>query len=295
MKRLLTALPFLLLLVTSCQKEISFDSPADPNGGSGGGTSGDLLVKVVAVTGSETLTTLYTYDSQKRLETETMDGSTGGLTMHNYRKFIRDASGRVSRILQKLDQNGIASDTSVNNIHYPNATTMEYDYSLTTISLGGFSAIDSSVYSFSGGKLLNTVSYLSTPLLGLPPIVSTKYEFTYDASGRVSILKIYATLSPTGIGSLTPIVNETFTYGSSVNYLWSTNNGAQNYWLTGMPNAVNNAVTKLQIDDLTDPSNSTTINSTYVLGAGGKPTSAKVTVTNASGPGQVTNYTFFYQ
>lgn len=296
MKKLLTVLPALVVLLFSCQKELSFDTPTDTGtGGAGTGTTGELLVKVVAVTGTETMTTLYTYDSQKRLETTTMDGTSAGMTIHDYTKLERDAAGRISRILQKTDQNGFSSDTAVNRIHYPNTTALEYDYSVNTIGAAGFSTLDSAVYTYAGGKVISALHYLSTPLLGTTPVQSSKYEFSYDGSGRVSVLKISATLSPTGGGSLTPIANETFTYGTSANYLWATNNSAQNLLITGFPNTVNSLVNKIQVDDLTDPSHSFTITSSYVMGADGKPTKATMTTTGGAQANQVTNYTFYYQ
>ena len=289
MKRLLTALPVLLLLVTSCQKEISFDSPANPNGGGGGGTTGDLLVKVVAVTGNETLTTLYTYNGQKRLETTTMDGSSAGFKMHIYTKLLYDAAGRVYRVLQYAVQDGIPSDTAVNNIHYPNATTIEYDYSVNNISMFGFSAIDSSVYQFTSGKLMNITSYLSSPLIGVDPVVSSKYEFTYDGSGRVSLLKMYTMAIPGA--PLSNIANQSYTYNTTVNTTWPATSSAQAYLIHGMPNTKNDAVATLKFDSMTAGVPSFSATTTYVLGVDKKPTAATYTSTD----GQVTKYSFFYQ
>lgn len=288
MKILLTAL-LTILLLSSCQKEVSFNLPP-----SGGGTSGELLVKIVAVTGSESITTVFTYDNQKRLETTTIDGTSGGITLHNYTKLERDGAGRISRILQKADQSGISSDTAFNLIHYPNATTLEYDYSLNSISLMGLSVIDSAVYAYTTGKMTSVFRYLSSPLLGSVPIPSSKYDFTYDGSAKVSNLSIFASLSPTG-GTLTPLATEIFTYGKSSNYLWATTNAAQNFLIIGLPNAVNSLVDKLQINDLTTPSNSTTVISTYVFDGSGKPTTATLTTTSTGQAEKITKYTFYYQ
>lgn len=295
MNQLLTALPLLAVLLFSCQKEISFDAPGPGTNNPDPGTAtGDLLVKTVAVTGSETMTTLYTYDSQQRLETTTMDGSSAGMLVHNYTKLERDGAGRISRILQKLDQNGMASDTAINLIHYPDGTTMEYDYSVNNISMSGFEVIDSAWYTYTSGKMTGIKHYLSSPLMGTDPVVTSQYDFTYDAAGRVSVLNISAAQSPTG-GALSAIARETFTYGNSANYLWTTNNAAQNFLLNGLPNTVNNMVDRLQIDDLTTAANSTTITTTYVLGQNNKPATATVTSTSQLQGTQVTNYTFFYQ
>jgi hypothetical protein len=286
-KKLLTALPTITLFLFSCQKELSFDSTVSPGNG---GPTGELLVKTVAVTGSETLTTLYSYDIQKQLESTTLDGKSGGMTIHNYKKLERDAAGRVIRILQKDDSNGISSDTSVNDIHYPNATTLEYDYSVTTMGLMGFSTTDSTEYSFSNGKMLNFTSFLSSPLLGSTSILASKYEFTYDGSGRVATLKMYSMGTVPG-GPLTHIADQIYTYASSVNSTWPPTNAAQAYLIFGMPNATNDAIATLKFESMEPsvPSSNTTV--TYVLGAGNKPTAATYTSTD----GQVTKYTFYYQ
>lgn len=261
-------------------------------GGNGNGSTNGKLVKSVDVTGNDTLTTLYGYDSQDRLQTMTIDGKSNGMDLHQYRKVEWDATGRVTRVLQYLVVNGMSADTARNNIHYPNATTMEYDYSVNTISMMGFTTIDSTVYTYSGGKMSRQLSYTSSPLLGLPPIESTKVDFTYDGNGRVSALKLYGDLSasPTG-GPLVHISTQTYTYGTSLNALPVSSNAAQNFWINGMPSTTNDAPSKIQIDDITAPANSITMNMTYVLGAGNKPLSATRTGTN----GQITKTTFYYQ
>lgn len=293
MKTKLTALSLLGVLLFSCQKEISLETPGSGGGGNGNGSTDGKLVKSVEVTGNDTLTTLYGYDSQDRLQTMTVDGKSNGMTMHQYRKVEWDAAGRVTTVRQYLVVNGMSSDTAVNNIHYPNSTTMEFDYSVNTMGMMGFTTVDSSVYTYSGGKMLKQLSYTYTPLLGLPPVESTRAEFTYDGSGRVSILKLYADLSasPTGGGPLSHVLTQTYTYGASLNALPVSSNAAQNFWINGMPSTTNDALTKLQVDDITTPANSLTMNMTYVLGGGNKPLSSTKTGNN----GLVSKSTFYYQ
>ncbi len=52
---------------SSCQKELSIEGAKIPISG--------LLIKSVAVTASDSLVTVYTYDDIGQLETETTDGS----------------------------------------------------------------------------------------------------------------------------------------------------------------------------------------------------------------------------
>jgi hypothetical protein len=303
MKTKLTVFFLASLIFASCQKEldINVDSgiPNNGNGGTPGNGNGNsatgLLVKVVEVIdNTDTLTTLYTYDSQKRLATETMDGMENGMQIHSYKRFERDATGRITRIRQFEDQNGLASDTAVNTIHYPDASTFNYNYTLNNIGVSGFSVVDSSVYSYSGGKMMTVTSYLTSTLLGPIAAQTSKFDFTYDGSGRISTMKMYSA-DPVSGGPLLPLANQTYTYGSSLNALYATNNGAQNYLLGGMPNASNDAMTSLKMEDLTgaNPGINALVKMTYVLGAGNRPLSMVATTTGAQPT--VSKSSFYYQ
>ncbi|MFL5739728.1 MAG: hypothetical protein ACJ75B_05890 [Flavisolibacter sp.] len=289
MKLTLAAVLALTITLLSCQKEPNVDLGTTP--ASGGGNTNGLLVKAVAVTGSETLTSLYGYDNQKRLETITMDGSSGGMQIHNYQKYARDNTGRITQIIQQVDNNGISSDTTVNNIHYPSATSMDFDYSINIIGLSGYSVTDSSAYHYSAGKMTSIDSYLSAPLIGTSVMQNTRYDFSYDASGRVSSQKIYNSTTPSG--PMVLVASETFTYGSVIEPSWYSTSASQNYLINGLPQTSTNALSSLQVVNATDPTGNITVNLTYVLGAGNKPVSSTATTTGAQP--QVTKYTYFYQ
>lgn len=290
-------------LFASCQREIHYDlgtggsgtgggsNPGSGGGTGGGSTTGTLLVKDVAVTGTETLTTLYTYDSQNRLATITNDGSSAGMTIHNYKRFERDALGRVVRTAQKEDVN-VSIDTVFTLIHYPNSTTMEYDYSVSDMSMMGLDMHDSTAYVFTGGKLMSITQDQYMPLMGgTDPMASTKFAFTYDGSNRVSVINISSSTTPGTPPS--PIAKETYTYGGTINAGWASASAAQNYWTGGMPNASNDAVTKIQIDNLVTPAGNSVVTVTFVMGPNNRPVSAKQVTTGGSP--STTNHTFYYQ
>jgi hypothetical protein len=292
----LTVLLMLSGILVSCQKEIldtDSGNPDNGNPGNGGSTTG-LLVKTVSVEdNTDTLTTIYTYDNQKRLETETMDGASAGMVIHNYKKFERDANGRIKRILQYAVQDGVASDTSINLVHYPNGSSFDYDYTLMNVSVSGFSVNDSAAYSYSGGKMMSITDYLSSPLLGPIAMQTSKFEFTYDGSGRVGSNKMYSSGGAPGT-PLTATFNQVYSYGTAINGVYATNNGAQNYLLGGMPNTSNEVMTKLQMQDLTgaNPDVNAIVTMTYVL-SGNKPTS--MVATTAGAQPSVTKASFYYQ
>ena len=69
MNKLLTALS-LVIIMSSCQKEVDFDDPLQPNGGTPSGTSnGDILVKALEITiqTKDTNTLPFQWDNAKRL------------------------------------------------------------------------------------------------------------------------------------------------------------------------------------------------------------------------------------
>ena len=303
MKKILTAVSAIILFA-SCQKEISFDD-GNNGGGTGSGGSGNtsgLLVKSIGVTGPETTTTLYTYDAQKRLETITITSIGGSLPMNSYSKFIRDNSGRIVKVLQKLgDFAGATSDTAVKIIHYPNATSLDYDYSVNTMraDFGGMvmTTIDSSVYAYAGGKMTSYAGYLFSVMPALPPMPpsESRTDFGYDASDRVITMKVYN--DQVGAGTLGLFADYKYTYAStSINNLYLSANGAQNFAMHSLPNTSGHVIAKMEtVSNATSPPLNMTLTTSFVNGAGNKPVTATATSVTTGQPNQTTNYTFFYQ
>jgi hypothetical protein len=301
MKILLTAF-LAAILLASCQKEVSLQTGSSGNnGGNGSGNTSGLLVKAVAVTGAETQTTLYTYDSQKRLETMSIKGTTGGIPVDSYHKYIRDGAGRIVEVLQKIaDMQGVTSDTSVTTYHYPNETTMNYDYRIfvITMDMGGFSmsTIDSTVYSYTSDKMMSFHSFMSSSLAPGIIMSESKSDFSYDASGNVTGMKMYSDISDPG-GTMDLIADYMYTYAAtSINQVYMTTNGAQNFALNSLPNITTNIITKMEmVSNATTPPMNVVITSSYVNGASNKAVSATVVSATTGQPTQTTNYTFFYQ
>lgn len=310
MKSILTAVA-LVCILASCQKEISVDTGNTNNVGSGlgnnsGGSTGNtsgLLVKTVAVTGTETQTTLYTYDAQKRLETITMKGTSGGMLVDSYQKFVRDAAGRIVKVLQKLgDQpgSGATSDTAVKTYYYPDATTLNYSYSIGEMSLttAGFTMtnIDSAVYNYAGGKMTSYNSYMFSSLMPGMPMMSSRYDFAYDASNRVTDMKVYNDAANPG-GNMDLSAQTSFSYtNAAVNNTYTSASAAQNLALYGTPNTTADVVNKVVTKSVNSlPAISVTITTSFVTGAGNKPVSGTATVVTTGQPTQTTQYTFYYQ
>ncbi len=303
----------LVLMMVSCQKEIDWSvnpSTGTGTGGSGGGTggsgggtgsSGTLLIKDVSVNGSETLTTDYTYDAQSRFETESIYGTSGGMSFKSYRKLFRDAAGRIVMIKQKVEQGTMPStDTSITIYHYPNATTKEYDYSImNTGALMGMETIDSVVYTYSGGNMISNSHYMSTTMGGvqiIPSSLSQKWDYTFDASGKVTKVVNYSNLSSTPGAPLDLAATYTYTYGTVSFQAFYTTNGAQNYAMAGLPSGNPTQVQSMTVVSPGTPQVDRTITNTYTLGANGLPATIKQTEVIVTPPAtRVYNHALTYQ
>jgi hypothetical protein len=292
-------LALLVVSIVSCQKGIDWSTPTGSggtggSGGSGGG-SGTLLVKIVAITGADTMTTLYTYDSQKRLETDLMEGKTGGMYNKSYRKLFRDNDDRIIQIKQKIDQNGISSDTSITNYYYPSATSKEYSYSIMETGLMGLTTVDSTRYTYSGNNMVKNDHFMSSYLMGIqiaPPSLSQRFEFTYDGSGKVTEMKGYSSPPGTPGQPIELLATYTHTYGSLSIAGYYTSNAAQNYATGGMPTANHAFLSKTVIVSPTVPQANMTMNYAFVLGSNGMPSTSTLTKIPAN---EVTKYTYYYQ
>lgn len=235
----------------------------------------------------------------------TMKGTSGGLPIDNYTKYIRDNAGRIVLVKQTAPQMpgmpGATVDTATTTYHYPNATTLNYDYSIYVITMNmagmSMSTIDSAVYTYSAaGKMTSFHKYMSSSLLPGSIQMTSRYDFTYDASDRVTVMKLFTDLANPG-GALTQDTEWRYTYGStSVNGGYITNNGAQNFALNGLPNTTSSFMSKMEVDaPTTTPPLKLVTTFTYVNGANNKPVSGTAVTVTTGQPTQTANYTFFYQ
>lgn len=274
------ALCCLVVAFSSCQKELSVENGSNRVKG--------LLVKTVGVTGTDILTTIYTYDNLSRLETQTTDGTSSGDTIHHYIRFTRDFTTRIIATTEQLTQAGTVYDTMRTRIHYPDPLALEYDYSVTNSLYAGLISFDSTVYTFDTTKLLSVEVFTSVPDLAIPPTLTERNDFSYNSEGNVA-KRDYYTLSGGGMLFTTTF---NYTYDGAPDYGWYTVNGAQNYLLIGVPNALSKNISKLDVIDQTGNGQDVSIITTLDVGDDQKPNSGVVTVNPLS---RTTRYTFYYQ
>lgn len=267
---------------SACRKEMSLENGTTHVRG--------LLVKAVGVTGNDTLTTLYTYDNKSRLETETSDGKSGGEPMHYYRRYTRDFTTRITQITEQLTKSGVVYDTTRTYVHYTDPIALEYDYTIFISTNSGLTTIDSTVYSFSDGQLDTTATFTSIPDWGIVSALSEMNHFIYNSEGNVLSRDLYSAVSLQG----DLIFSKTFqyTYNGETDYLWYTANGAQNYLLVGVPNPLNQNISRLEITDQIGNAQDLSIITTLSFGPDQKADSGVVTVKPLN---KITRYTFYYQ
>lgn len=181
----LLILSIILLSLVSCQKEIDWATGSGTGGGSTS-TSGDLLVKTEAKNGSETVTTVYTYNANKKLINEKITGTSQGMNVGNEVKYYRNAAGILTRYTQ-INPNLVAAgiDSVVNYVNY-NTTTSRYTSYVNDLTLAGFTVRDSVAIIYNAaGKVIQTEQYQKVPLLGPDYDISVRIKYTYDATGNI--------------------------------------------------------------------------------------------------------------
>jgi len=275
---------FLLLsniFLVSCQKDVALD-PGTP-----GGSDNLLLVKTVSVQNNESYTTTYSYTADKKIEIINITGTSGGLSVDNYRRFYRDAAGRIIRIAIKISpQNGIETDTVFTDVHYPNATTFNYDYTVQKISVSGFDVYDSTTYTYnSNNQITEGYTHQYNPILG--PVQDLRFVYSYDAAGNLVKLEGYNNAS----GPMELVVTFNLGYDDKTNPLAFDK---QEFLVTGgNPGSSKNNVTVITFTDVAGNGDPQIINYAYTFGSNGLP--SKVVTTDQSGSNPVITTTFYYQ
>ncbi len=275
---------FLLLsniFLVSCQKDVALD-PGTP-----GGSDNLLLVKTVSVQNNESYTTTYSYTADKKIEIINITGTSGGLSVDNYRRFYRDAAGRIIRIAIKIPpQNGIETDTVFMDVHYPNATTFNYDYTVQKISVSGFDVYDSTTYTYnSNNQITEGYTHQYNPILG--PVQDLRFVYSYDAAGNLVKLEGYNNAS----GPMELVVTFNLGYDDKTNPLAFDK---QEFLVTGgNPGSSKNNVTVITFTDVAGNGDPQVINYAYTFGSNGLP--SKVVTTDQSGSNPVITTTFYYQ
>jgi len=254
----------LVLLLGSCQK--SYDRPDITLGtgtGSGssqsGSSSGTLLVKSESKTrgSTEASTIIYTYNASSHLLSVTsVDVDSFNNSTTTFYHYSRDASERITKIatnvLSVQSPNSGLPDSIVITVHYPTASSVNFDYSTYTINSGGISFKDSIAYVYSNGILTDEYEY-SGSITGTMQLLQ-RLQYTFTNNNLVTEYIYDGTVSATKYLGTYAIEYDTKTAG-----LYTGNEG----FLPGQnaAYACKNNLTKFTFTDNT--TNTVIVNSTY--------------------------------
>lgn len=272
--------------LSSCSKEKSFERPSE--------ILGSLLVKIESVSSDgDTMITNLSYDNNKRLVTAVGDGKDGGDPYHSFKKYVWDNSNRVSQILE-YEEGSAANmdDTTRRFIHYPDATTKNFDYIITTLVVLDEAAFDSTAFTYNADEMKQQEGYLSIPGYAVDGFNYNKTVYTYNGSGDVGVADIYMADLATLTGPVEYTAKSEMTYSNDLDYAYMTESPAQNFLFAGIPNKTGRYIQQIIATDQNGTTNDGIITYVYVKGSNGKPVSGYSTLQ----PDNLT-YTmkFFYQ
>lgn len=288
----------LAVVAISCQKQ--YERPDLTIGGSTGGTgggggtpapTGSLLAKVETKTNGSTegSTITFEYNSSSKLSrvtTVVTDSSNKSLT-YVYR-YVRDAAGRVTKVVSNifaaLSPNAGFPDSVDIIVHYPDATTTNFDYSAYSIPLMGLSYTDTLRNTYTNGVITEQQEYQA-----IGPQVVTRVDwrqFTY-ANNNIVTEKVF---SPSANTATTPIATFTNEFDSKVQPLFTGNEGFLLGQNTGY--ASKNNMTKFTAIDNSNGSVIVSLNYTYQYNSNNLPVSGTGTETPKN---KTTTVKFTYQ
>ncbi|MES2373944.1 MAG: hypothetical protein V4557_15295 [Bacteroidota bacterium] len=280
-------------IAVSCQK--AYERPdLTTGGGTGGGNpapAGSLLAKVETKTNGSTegSTITYEYNSSSKLSritTVATDSSNTSIT-YVYR-YVRDAAGRVTKIVSNIfsavsPNSGFPDSVDV-IVHYPDASTFNFDYVAFSIPLGGLAYSDTARYTYSNGVITELQEYQA-----IGPQVVTRVDwrqFTY-ANNNIVTEKIF---SPSVNAATTPIAIFTNEFDSKVQPLFTGNEGFLLGQNTGY--ASKNNMMKFTATDNSNGTVIVSLNYTYQYNSNNLPISGTGTETPKN---KTTTVKFTYQ
>lgn len=267
------------LFLAACQKEIDW--------GIGGGAANQMLVKVVAKSGTNDSTvTTYTYNSQRNLIREVMVAVTAGNAVQTEFILNRNSAGVItSSVLKSPDLAATGIDSILTRYNYANN---RYTSGVFSLNVMGLSFTDSAVYAYdANSRIISDQHFLKSSLFPLPiPIVILRNVYTYSADGKNLVKQEQSAPNNPG-GPLSPVSSQTYTHDTKVNPLILLNEAIilnRGDWFNA------NNVLSNQFASVADPTQNFTVNNTYRYNAVNKPDSLFSTQ-----GGQVTTSKFYYQ
>ncbi len=277
-KTIVSIIVFGVVVLVACQKEIDW--------GLGSNGAGTTLVKIFSRSGTDSVITVYTYDGNKKLINEKITGTSQGTNVGNEVRYYRTAGGIIDHFVQINAQLVLLGVDSVTYLVHYDAAASRYTSSVFSLSLFGFTVLDSSVLAYDvTGKVIRSDIYQSIPLLAPGYQLSAKTNYTYAANGNMNKQTNFSHDPVSGTDSLVNSISYTFDSKTSA---ISTNNEA---FIILHPDwvSLNNPIVMDLLDPAT-PANDQTANTTYTYNLYNRPATGVRTRT----PGPVVDSLKFY-
>lgn len=250
------------LLLFSCEKERSFDPD---NNTPGGNVGSGLLDRTVTKFGTDSITTSYEYDAQKRLILYKSGGMFLGTSGEVQLKFVRNAQGIIQKSILKTDFfASMGIDSIVRTVHY-DVSKARYSSMAAAYFDGSDNVQDSTVFTYNAAGKIVGVEYFYDYATGTY-MRDGKSEYTYDAAGNVSKEKNYGYN-----GTYEPYDESVYEFDNKINPIFLGNEG---FVLGDIITFSPNNQTKKTYTDFTDPTASGVTTSVYNYNANNKPASA---------------------
>src|SRR5579875_1061289 len=209
MRRILIALSACVTILSSCQKEVSFDLGNSGNGNS----SGSLLTKLVSTDGTDSVVNNYSYNSSGKLIAIISSGVDSTGTFYSNQNIIRNSKSIIQQIVTKssyYSQYGI--DSVITNVHY-NSSSSQYTSYVTNINYLGMILRDSVAFTYDGnGKVITETDYSDGGIGSYS--ISGKDDLGYTGNNLTSIKS-----SSYNSGTYTLDYSETVQYDSKTSPL----------------------------------------------------------------------------
>ena len=184
----------------------------------------ELLIKMVAITGNETLESNFTYDSRNHLLSEYQTGIENGVAVDNYKKYYRDTTGKIIKTAAKTKQN---ADTVYTAVVYDDYYTHTFLHTLSNFKIQGNTVRDSVVYVYDGNGNVGIQKIFRLKDTGLYGLYE-QHGYSYSG-GNLVVVKDFVDSSNTSILIVAGIRH--FTYDTRINPLKLNNEAV----LTGKP------------------------------------------------------------
>lgn len=276
MKKLLAALSGIILLLTSCQKEVSLE----PN--NSGGNNGVRLTRVGVRSGADSITTDYLYNNSNKLMGYTQAGTIYSKPIDMQFKLLRNSNDIITSVVIKssaFQQSGL--DSIVVSYTYDVANS-RYKYSLYTAIAPGDTYTDSISYHYNAaGQLTSAVSWEED---GTGYVPYYKDEFTY-AGANIATNKSYTYNDVSGQFDLE--ATSSFEYDTKINPFRFSSVEAVALGMLDFYSANNDTKVTFVSPDFPRP---IVTNKTYTYNGNNRPVKGVHTTGGASAI-----YTYYYQ